>query len=211
MRLNKFHFSLLFISASLTQYSFADFADWYKKGQSANSQQEIQSDRVQPQPGQNQNQRLDQNQSNQQRQQINAQPINQYGQNTVRNSNIQAQQPSKNNDVGLEGRMNNLNGTIESINRLDKKFNNTANSTLASNYLNIVQLIVISETTKTLDGIDNRPLINDMLSQVANCQAKYKVNVIQQVNSQLPRDAAMVVQNYLSRNSISSSGNSCSY
>lgn len=154
----------------------ADLTNWYQK-------KEPQVDNSQPtqaqQPVQNVQSRPD--------------PRSQYSVNQPSNSN-----QLQNNNGNLEARMNDLNTTIENLNKL-----NSGGNELSRDYLNIVQFIVINETTKMLDGQDNRGLINNMLAGVVSCQNKYKVNVMNQINSQLPREVASTVQKYLSQNSQS--------
>ena len=142
--------------------------------------------------------------------QVQQQPIQQRQYNSNRNTTATRYQNNNANvtgDSGLEARMNNLNSTIENLNKSSKSGDN-----LTNNYLNIVQFIVINEETRKLDGKDNTSLINNMLAGIVSCQNKYKVDVIQKVNNQLPRDVANTVQRYLSQNgrSIGANGN-CLY
>ncbi|WP_227557124.1 transporter [Acinetobacter johnsonii] len=179
----------------------ADFSDWYKKATSnEESTQQVPAQQQQA-PGQVQQQAPVQ---------VQQQPIQQRQYNSNRNTTATRYQNNNANvtgDSGLEARMNNLNSTIENLNKSSKSGDN-----LTNNYLNIVQFIVINEETRKLDGKDNTSLINNMLAGIVSCQNKYKVDVIQKVNNQLPRDVANTVQRYLSQNgrSIGANGN-CLY
>lgn len=185
--------SFIFISATV----HADLTDWYKKTPSATEQPV--PDKPIAKPVENQAP-----QNTQYSQQGVQNKPSSNAQNRVNQSNSAYNNQNQNSNSSLEARMNGLNATIENL----SKFNNGSKDNLTNNYLNIVQLIVISEATKSLDGKDNRGLINNMLAGVVSCQNKYKVNVIQQVNNQLPRDVATTVQKYLGQNSQSISGNS---
>ncbi|EPH1899614.1 transporter [Acinetobacter baumannii] len=183
---NKLYLCAIFTATILSSSANADFSDWYKKATSN-------EDSTQQAPVQ-----------------VQQQPIQQRQYNSNRNTTATRYQNNNANvtgDSGLEARMNNLNSTIENLNKSSKSGDN-----LTNNYLNIVQFIVINEETRKLDGKDNTSLINNMLAGIVSCQNKYKVDVIQKVNNQLPRDVANTVQRYLSQNgrSIGANGN-CLY
>lgn len=189
---NKLYLCAIFTATILSSSANADFSDWYKKATSnEDSTQQVPAQQQQA-PGQVQQQAPVQ---------VQQQPIQQRQYNSNRNTTAVT------GDSGLEARMNNLNSTIENLNKSSKSGDN-----LTNNYLNIVQFIVINEETRKLDGKDNTSLINNMLAGIVSCQNKYKVDVIQKVNNQLPRDVANTVQRYLSQNgrSIGANGN-CLY
>ncbi len=198
---NKLYLCAIFTATILSSSANADFSDWYKKATSnEESTQQVPAQQQQA-PGQVQQQAPVQ---------VQQQPIQQRQYNSNRNTTATRYQNSNANvtgDSGLEARMNNLNSTIENLNKSSKSGDN-----LTNNYLNIVQFIVINEETRKLDGKDNTSLINNMLAGIVSCQNKYKVDVIQKVNNQLPRDVANTVQRYLSQNgrSIGANGN-CLY
>ncbi|WP_042892760.1 hypothetical protein [Acinetobacter junii] len=198
---NKLYLCAIFTATILSSSANADFSDWYKKATSnEDSTQQVPAQQQQA-PGQIQQQAPVQ---------VQQQPIQQRQYNSNRNTTATRYQNNNANvtgDSGLEARMNNLNSTIENLNKSSKSGDN-----LTNNYLNIVQFIVINEETRKLDGKDNTSLINNMLSGIVSCQNKYKVDVIQKVNNQLPRDVANTVQRYLSQNgrSIGANGN-CLY
>lgn len=198
---NKLYLCAIFAATILSSSANADFSDWYKKATSnEDSTQQVPAQQQQA-PGQIQQQAPVQ---------VQQQPIQQRQYNSNRNTTATRYQNNNANvtgDSGLEARMNNLNSTIENLNKSSKSGDN-----LTNNYLNIVQFIVINEETRKLDGKDNTSLINNMLAGVVSCQNKYKVDVIQKVNNQLPRDVANTVQRYLSQNgrSIGANGN-CLY
>ncbi|PHM84443.1 transporter [Acinetobacter nosocomialis] len=198
---NKLYLCAIFTATILSSSANADFSDWYKKATS-NEDSTLQVPAQQQQaPGQIQQQAPVQ---------VQQQPIQQRQYNSNRNTTATRYQNNNANvtgDSGLEARMNNLNSTIENLNKSSKSGDN-----LTNNYLNIVQFIVINEETRKLDGKDNTSLINNMLAGIVSCQNKYKVDVIQKVNNQLPRDVANTVQRYLSQNgrSIGANGN-CLY
>lgn len=198
---NKLYLCAIFTATILSSSANADFSDWYKKATSnEDSTQQVPAQQQQA-PGQIQQQAPVQ---------VQQQPIQQRQYNSNRNSTATRYQNNNANvtgDSGLEARMNNLNSTIENLNKSSKSGDN-----LTNNYLNIVQFIVINEETRKLDGKDNTSLINNMLAGIVSCQNKYKVDVIQKVNNQLPRDVANTVQRYLSQNgrSIGANGN-CLY
>lgn len=198
---NKLYLCAIFTATILSSSANADFSDWYKKATSnEDSTQQVPAQQQQA-PGQIQQQAPVQ---------VQQQPIQQRQYNSNRNTTATRYQNSNANvtgDSGLEARMNNLNSTIENLNKSSKSGDN-----LTNNYLNIVQFIVINEETRKLDGKDNTSLINNMLAGIVSCQNKYKVDVIQKVNNQLPRDVANTVQRYLSQNgrSIGANGN-CLY
>ena len=198
---NKLYLCAIFTATILSSSANADFSDWYKKATSnEDSTQQVPAQRQQA-PGQIQQQAPVQ---------VQQQPIQQRQYNSNRNTTATRYQNNNANvtgDSGLEARMNNLNSTIENLNKSSKSGDN-----LTNNYLNIVQFIVINEETRKLDGKDNTSLINNMLAGIVSCQNKYKVDVIQKVNNQLPRDVANTVQRYLSQNgrSIGANGN-CLY
>ncbi|MFX5554499.1 transporter [Acinetobacter baumannii] len=190
---NKLYLCAIFTATILSSSANADFSDWYKKATSN-------EDSTQQVPAQQQQAPV----------QVQQQPIQQRQYNSNRNTTATRYQNNNANvtgDSGLEARMNNLNSTIENLNKSSKSGDN-----LTNNYLNIVQFIVINEETRKLDGKDNTSLINNMLAGIVSCQNKYKVDVIQKVNNQLPRDVANTVQRYLSQNgrSIGANGN-CLY
>lgn len=108
----------------------------------------------------------------------------------------QSQSSSGQSSSGLEQRMNYLNSTISKLSQTTSQ----TKDELTSNYLNIVQFIVINDATKQLDGKDNRSTINNMLAGVIGCQNKYNINVIQTTNNSLPSDVARIVNNYLTQN-----------
>ncbi|MFW2074696.1 transporter [Acinetobacter pittii] len=195
---NKLYLCAIFTATILSSSANADFSDWYKKATSnEDSTQQVPAQQQQA-PGQIQQQAPVQ---------VQQQPIQQRQYNSNRNTTATRYQNSNANvtgDSGLEARMNNLNSTIENLNKSSKSGDN-----LTNNYLNIVQFIVINEETRKLDGKDNTSLINNMLAGIVSCQNKYKVDVIQKVNNQLPRDVANTVQRYLSQNgrSIGANGN----
>lgn len=189
--------SFVFLSATV----HADLSDWYKKPQSTNDQP------VPTQPIANPGGSTPPQSNLPPQQSVQTKPLS-NAQNRTNQPNSGSNNQNQNSNSSLEARMNGLNTTIENLNR----FSNAGNDELKNNYLNIVQLIVISEATKALDGKDNRALINNMLAGVVSCQNKYKVNVIQQVNSQLPRDVAGTIHNYLNQNNQSITGNAeCIY
>ena len=198
---NKLYLCAIFTATILSSSANADFSDWYKKATSnEESTQQVPAQQQQA-PGQVQQQAPVQ---------VQQQPIQQRQYNSNRNTTATRYQNNNANitgDSGLEARMNNLNSTIENLNKSSKSGDN-----LTNNYLNIVQFIVINEETRKLDGKDNTSLINNMLAGIVSCQNKYKVDVIQKVNNQLPRDVANTVQRYLSQNgrSIDANGN-CLY
>lgn len=198
---NKLYLCAIFTATILSSSANADFSDWYKKATSnEESTQQVPAQQQQA-PGQVQQQTPVQ---------VQQQPIQQRQYNSNRNTTATRYQNNNANvtgDSGLEARMNNLNSTIENLNKSSKSGDN-----LTNNYLNIVQFIVINEETRKLDGKDNTSLINNMLAGIVSCQNKYKVDVIQKVNNQLPRDVANTVQRYLSQNgrSIGANGN-CLY
>lgn len=198
---NKLYLCAIFTATILSSSANADFSDWYKKATSnEESTQQVPAQQQQA-PGQIQQQAPVQ---------VQQQPIQQRQYNSNRNTTATRYQNNNANitgDSGLEARMNNLNSTIENLNKSSKSGDN-----LTNNYLNIVQFIVINEETRKLDGKDNTSLINNMLAGIVSCQNKYKVDVIQKVNNQLPRDVANTVQRYLSQNgrSIGANGN-CLY
>ncbi|PSD35959.1 transporter [Acinetobacter radioresistens] len=198
---NKLYLCAIFTAIILSSSANADFSDWYKKATSnEDSTQQVPAQQQQA-PGQIQQQAPVQ---------VQHQPIQQRQYNSNRNTTATRYQNNNANvtgDSGLEARMNNLNSTIENLNKSSKSGDN-----LTNNYLNIVQFIVINEETRKLDGKDNTSLINNMLAGIVSCQNKYKVDVIQKVNNQLPRDVANTVQRYLSQNgrSIGANGN-CLY
>lgn len=198
---NKLYLCAIFTATILSSSANADFSDWYKKATSnEDSTQQVPAQQQQA-PGQVQQQAPVQ---------VQQQPIQQRQYNSNRNTTATRYQNNNANvtgDSGLEARMNNLNSTIENLNKSSK-----SGDMLTNNYLNIVQFIVINEETRKLDGKDNTSLINNMLAGVVSCQNKYKVDVIQKVNNQLPRDVANTVQRYLSQNgrSIGANGN-CLY
>ena len=198
---NKLYLCAIFTATILSSSANADFSDWYKKATSnEESTQQVPAQQQQA-PGQVQQQAPVQ---------VQQQPIQQRQYNSNRNTPATRYQNNNANvtgDSGLEARMNNLNSTIENLNKSSKSGDN-----LTNNYLNIVQYIVINEETRKLDGKDNTSLINNMLAGIVSCQNKYKVDVIQKVNNQLPRDVANTVQRYLSQNgrSIGANGN-CLY
>ena len=198
---NKLYLCAIFTATILSSSANADFSDWYKKATSnEDSTQQVPAQQQQA-PGQIQQQAPVQ---------VQQQPIQQRQYNSNRNTTATRYQNNNANvtgDSGLEARMNNLNSTIENLNKSSKSGDN-----LTNNYLNIVQFIVINEETRKLDGQDNTSLINNMLAGIVSCQNKYKVDVIQKVNNQLPRDVANTVQRYLSQNgrSIGANGN-CLY
>ena len=198
---NKLYLCAIFTAIILSSSANADFSDWYKKATSnEESTQQVPAQQQQA-PGQVQQQAPVQ---------VQQQPIQQRQYNSNRNTTATRYQNNNANvtgDSGLEARMNNLNSTIENLNKSSKSGDN-----LTNNYLNIVQFIVINEETRKLDGKDNTSLINNMLAGIVSCQNKYKVDVIQKVNNQLPRDVANTVQRYLSQNgrSIGANGN-CLY
>ncbi|HDG9824227.1 MAG: transporter [Acinetobacter sp.] len=198
---NKLYLCAIFTATILSSSANADFSDWYKKATSnEESTQQVPAQQQQA-PGQVQQQAPVQ---------VQQQPIQQRQYNSNRNTTATRYQNNNANvtgDSGLEARMNNLNSTIENLNKSSKSGDN-----LTNNYLNIVQFIVINEETRKLDGKDNTSLINNMLAGIVSCQNKYKVDVIQKVNNQLPRDVANTVQRYLSQNgrSIGANGN-CLY
>lgn len=189
---NKLYLCAIFTATILSSSANADFSDWYKKATSNEDSTQQVSAQQQQAPGQVQQQAPVQ---------VQQQPIQQRQYNSNRNTTAVT------GDSGLEARMNNLNSTIENLNKSSKSGDN-----LTNNYLNIVQFIVINEETRKLDGKDNTSLINNMLAGIVSCQNKYKVDVIQKVNNQLPRDVANTVQRYLSQNgrSIGANGN-CLY
>ena len=186
---NKLYLCAIFTATILSSSANADFSDWYKKATSnEESTQQVPAQQQQA-PGQVQQQAPVQ---------VQQQPIQQRQYNSNRNTTATRYQNNNANitgDSGLEARMNNLNSTIENLNKSSKSGDN-----LTNNYLNIVQFIVINEETRKLDGKDNTSLINNMLAGIVSCQNKYKVDVIQKVNNQLPRDVANTVQRYLSQN-----------
>lgn len=198
---NKLYLCAIFTTTILSSSANADISSWYKKATSneeATQQVPAQQQQV---PGQVQQQVPAQ---------VPQQPIQQRQYNANRNTTATRYQNNNANvtgDSGLESRMNNLNATIENLNKSSKSGDKLTNS-----YLNIVQFIVINDETRKLDGKDNTSLINNMLAGVVSCQNKYKVDVIQKVNNQLPRDVANTVQRYLSQNgrSIGANGN-CLY
>ena len=198
---NKLYLCAIFTATILSSSANADFSDWYKKATSnEDSTQQVPAQQQQA-PGQIQQQAPVQ---------VQQQPIQQRQYNSNRNTTATRYQNNNANvtgDSGLEARMNNLNSTIENLNKSSKSGDN-----LTNNYLNIVQFIVINEETRKLDGKDNTSLINNMLAGIVSCQNKYKVDVIQKVNNQLPRDVANTVQQYLNQNgrSIAANGN-CLY
>lgn len=198
---NKLYLCAIFTATILSSSANADFSDWYKKATSnEESTQQVPAQQQQA-PGQVQQQAPVQ---------VQQQPIQQRQYNSNRNTTATRYQNNNANitgDSGLEARMNNLNSTIENLNKSSKSGDN-----LTNNYLNIVQFILINEETRKLDGKDNTSLINNMLAGIVSCQNKYKVDVIQKVNNQLPRDVANTVQRYLSQNgrSIGANGN-CLY
>ena len=198
---NKLYLCAIFTATILSSSANADFSDWYKKATSnEESTQQVPAQQQQA-PGQVQQQAPVQ---------VQQQPIQQRQYNSNRNTTATRYQNNNANitgDSGLEARMNNWNSTIENLNKSSKSGDN-----LTNNYLNIVQFIVINEETRKLDGKDNTSLINNMLAGIVSCQNKYKVDVIQKVNNQLPRDVANTVQRYLSQNgrSIGANGN-CLY
>ena len=198
---NKLYLCAIFTATILSSSANADFSDWYKKATSnEESTQQVPAQQQQA-PGQVQQQAPVQ---------VQQQPIQQRQYNSNRNTTATRYQNNNANvtgDSGLEARMNNLNSTIENLNKSSKSGDN-----LTNNYLNIVQFIVINEETRKLDGKDNTSLIYNMLAGIVSCQNKYKVDVIQKVNNQLPRDVANTVQRYLSQNgrSIGANGN-CLY
>lgn len=198
---NKLYLCAIFTATILSSSANADFSDWYIKATSnEESTQQVPAQQQQA-PGQVQQQAPVQ---------VQQQPIQQRQYNSNRNTTATRYQNNNANvtgDSGLEARMNNLNSTIENLNKSSKSGDN-----LTNNYLNIVQFIVINEETRKLDGKDNTSLINNMLAGIVSCQNKYKVDVIQKVNNQLPRDVANTVQRYLSQNgrSIGANGN-CLY
>ncbi len=198
---NKLYLCAIFTATILSSSANADFSDWYKKATSnEDSTQQVPAQQQQA-PGQIQQQAPVQ---------VQQQPIQQRQYNSNRNTTATRYQNNNANvtgDSGLEARMNNLNSTIENLNKSSKSGDN-----LTNNYLNIVQFIVINEETRKLDGKDNTSLINNMLAGIVSCQNKYKVDVIQKVNNRLPRDVANTVQRYLSQNgrSIGANGN-CLY
>ena len=198
---NKLYLCAIFTATILSSSANADFSDWYKKATSnEESTQQVPAQQQQA-PGQVQQQAAVQ---------VHQQPIQQRQYNSNRNTTATRYQNNNANvtgDSGLEARMNNLNSTIENLNKSSKSGDN-----LTNNYLNIVQFILINEETRKLDGKDNTSLINNMLAGIVSCQNKYKVDVIQKVNNQLPRDVANTVQRYLSQNgrSIGANGN-CLY
>lgn len=198
---NKLYLCAIFTATILSSSANADFSDWYKKATSnEESTQQVPAQQQQA-PGQIQQQAPVQ---------VQQQPIQQRQYNSNRNTTATRYQNNNANvtgDSGLEARMNNLNSTIENLNKSSKSGDN-----LTNNYLNIVQFILINEETRKLDGKDNTSLINNMLAGIVSCQNKYKVDVIQKVNNQLPRDVANTVQRYLSQNgrSIGANGN-CLY
>lgn len=198
---NKLYLCAIFTATILSSSANADFSDWYKKATSnEESTQQVPAQQQQA-PGQVQQQAPVQ---------VQQQPIQQRQYNSNRNTTATRYQNNNANitgDSGLEARMNNLNSTIENLNKSSKSGDN-----LTNNYLNIVQFIVINDETRKLDGKDNTSLINNMLAGIVSCQNKYKVDVIQKVNNQLPRDVANTVQRYLSQNgrSIGANGN-CLY
>ena len=198
---NKLYLCAIFTATILSSSANADFSDWYKKATSnEESTQQVPAQQQQA-PGQVQQQAPVQ---------VQQQPIQQRQYNSNRNTTATRYQNNNANvtgDSGLEARMNNLNSTIENLNKSSKSGDN-----LTNNYLNIVQFILINEETRKLDGKDNTSMINNMLAGIVSCQNKYKVDVIQKVNNQLPRDVANTVQRYLSQNgrSIGANGN-CLY
>ena len=198
---NKLYLCAIFTATILSSSANADFSDWYKKAASnEESTQQVPAQQQQA-PGQVQQQTPVQ---------VQQQPIQQRQYNSNRNTTATRYQNNNANvtgDSGLEARMNNLNSTIENLNKTSKSGDN-----LTNNYLNIVQFILINEETRKLDGKDNTSLINNMLAGIVSCQNKYKVDVIQKVNNQLPRDVANTVQRYLSQNggSIGANG-TCFY
>lgn len=198
---NKSYWLAILAATVISSTTNADFSDWYKKDTPNNVpvQQQQPTQVQQQQPGQIQ-------------QQPTSNTYNQNQNNVSRNSNIAAgriqnSSSSVSADSGLEGRMNSLNATIDTLNKSSK-----SGDKLTNNYLNIVQFIVINDETRKLDGKDNTALINNMLAGIVSCQNKYKVDVIQKVNNQLPRDAANTVQRYLSQNGrLIPSNSDCMY
>lgn len=126
------------------------------------------------------------------------------------NSNKQTSNDERADSSGLETRMSNMANTVEGVNNLNRKY---ANNALANDYLAVVQMIIINESTKTLDGMDNSKLINSMVANVYACQAKLNNNITQTVNNDLSRSAYASIQNYLSmnNNAISNSAGKCIY
>lgn len=199
MRNKSFCFVIL-AATVISSSTNADFSDWYKKDTPKDTQVQQQPTQIQQQlPGQVQ-------------QKPTSKTYNQNQNSINRNTNtaagrFQNNSSSVSGDSGLEARMNNLNATIDSLNK-----SSNSGDKLSNNYLNIVQFIVINDETRKLDGKDNTTLINNMLAGVVSCQNKYKVDVIQKINNQLPRDVANTVQRYLSQNGRSIASNSdCMY
>lgn len=126
------------------------------------------------------------------------------------NSNKQTSNDERADNSGLETRMSNMANTVEGVNKLNRKY---ANNALANDYLAVVQMIIINESTKMLDGMDNSKLINSMVSNVYACQDKLNNNITQTVNNDLSRVAYASIQNYLSmnNNAIRNNAGKCIY
>jgi hypothetical protein len=165
---NKLYLCAIFTATILSSSANADFSDWYKK----QLQMKIQLSKCQL----NNSKHLVKFNSKHQFRFSNSRYSKEQF-NSNRNTTATRYQNNNANvtgDSGLEARMNNLNSTIENLNKSSKSGDN-----LTNNYLNIVQFIVINEETRKLDGKDNTSLINNMLAGIVSCQNKYKVDVIQ--------------------------------
>lgn len=123
---NKLYLCAIFTATILSSSANADFSDWYKKATSnEDSTQQVPAQQQQA-PGQVQQQAPVQ---------VQQQPIQQRQYNSNRNTTATRYQNNNANvtgDSGLEARMNNLNSTIENLNKSSKSGDN-----LTNNYLKI--------------------------------------------------------------------------
>ncbi len=113
---NKLYLCAIFTATILSSSANADFSDWYKKATSnEDSTQQVPAQQQQA-PGQIQQQAPVQ---------VQQQPIQQRQYNSNRNTTATRYQNNNANvtgDSGLEARMNNLNSTIENLNKSSKKW-----------------------------------------------------------------------------------------
>lgn len=197
------------IAAVLSQSVYAvDFSKWFENN-SQKSAQENSSNQVQQLPSQSPHRNTDLRPT-----QL---PANTAELPKVPNSNgahsnsyNQNSNDGRNDNSGLETRMTNMASTVEGVNNLNRKY---ANNAVASDYLAVIQMIIINENTRAIDGMDNSKLINSMVANVYACQAKLNNNITQNVNNDLSRSAYASIQNYLSinHNAIRNSAGKCIY
>lgn len=111
----------------------------------------------------------------------------------------------------LEKYMDQMNRNADALSKIYPKSNQNIAEINTSSYINTLQMIIINEATKKLDGMDNKELINSNLSEVASCQKKHNLNTVAEVNARLNSEQNLIVQNYLRANSsfITANKNEC--